>query len=224
MDTRRDPEYVNSHLLYVLADDYLESLVAVPMLLKQGIHRPAIRDSRFLLEMSIKLAYIQQNEYKLPISTKIDHFKKELSSPGISVMRSINLDLLKKEMHPEFFEESGRLFGYSSKYIHLTPDQISERIALIESGRSAGNEAPEDLWQINSLLERIYAVTIIFMMHSVPIYISGDWLVETNGDTNNWYFTASQFIAAIDETFDYKHERQSKLDEIRDTRKKRIRF
>lgn len=224
MDAGRDPEYLKNHLLYILADEYLESLVAVPMLLKQGIHRTAIRDSRFLLEMSIKMAHIQQSEYKLPIGTKIESFKKELSSPSISIMKRINLALLKEELRPDFLEETGRLFGYSSKYLHLTPDQISSRISLIESGRSAGNEEPDDLWQTNSFLERIYAVSIIFMMHSVPDYVSGDWLVESNGDPSNWYFLASRFIAAIDERFDYKHERKSRIEEIRGIRNKRIRF
>jgi hypothetical protein len=224
MDTGRDPEYVKNHLLYVLVDDYLESLVAAPLLIKEGIHRTVIRDARFLLEMSIKMAYIQQSEYRLPIETKISSFNKELSSPSISIMKKIKLGLIKEELMPDFYEETGRLFGYSSKYIHLTPEQIKSRILLIEAGRSLGKEDACDLWKLNSFLERIYAVSIVYIMHSVPCYISGDWLVESNGETTNWYFLASKFIAAIDEHFDYKHERQSRLDEIKKIRKQKIRF
>ena len=106
----------------------------------------------------------------------------------------------------------------------LTSEQISSRIFFIEAGRSIGNESAEDLANINSFLERIYAVSIIFMMHGVPDYVTGDWLVESDGSSNSWYFSASKFIASIDQQFDYKHERKSKLDEIKEKREMNTRF
>lgn len=224
MDTGRNPDFVNSHLLYILSDDYLEALVAVPMMVKQGIHRPAIRDSRFILEMSIKMAYIQQNEDELPIEDKLEIFKKELSSPSISLMKKIDFFHFDDDIRTKFLVETGRVFGYSSKYVHLSPEQISSRISLIESGRSIGKESAEDLMELNSFLEKIYASSIIFIMHSVPSYITGDWLVESDGSSNDWYFSSSQFIAAVDQKFDYKHERQSQLDEIIKKRNNKIKF
>ncbi len=224
LDTQRNPEYVDNHLLHFLADDYLESVGITPYLVRQGVHRPVYREARFLLEMSIKMAYIQQKDYNLPSIKKIKHFKKVLKSPKITLMRDVDLNLLKDELKISFLEECGRLFGFSSNFIHLTSGQILSRIKLIEAGRSIGNESPEDLEELNDFLERIYAISIVFMMHSVPSYIAGDWLVEKDGSTIDWYFIKSKYIAAIDEKFDYKHERRERLNEIAEARAINIRF
>ena len=62
------------------------------------------------------------------------------------------------------------------------------------------------------------------MMHSIPEYISGDWLVESNGKTIDWIFTKSKYIADIDSFFDYKHERKNQLKEITEKRAERIKY
>lgn len=224
MDTGRSPQFKDNHLLHLLADDYLESLFIVPHLIEQGIHRPVIRDSRFILEMSIKMAYVQQTEYQLPIETKVNDFKKELASPNISLMRKVNLSMLSDELKEPFWEETGRTFGYSSKFVHLCPEQILKRASMIQEGRSIGKESEFDLDELNDFLERIFTCSVIFMMHSVPNYISGDWFVESNGATVDWYFTASKYISDIDKFFDYKHERKDKIQEIIENRNKNIRF
>jgi len=223
LDTGREPKFQNNHLLYILLNDYAESLVAVPMLIEQGIHNPVIRESRFILEMSIKMA-IQQNKYKLSIEKKLEAFKKELSSPSISLMKRVHLYLLNDELHEQFFEETGKLFGYSSKFVHLTHAQVSKRVSLIQAGRSIGKESAKDLENLNSFLERIYACAIVFMMHSVPNYVVGDWLVKEDGSTIDWYFVASKYISSIDHIFDYKHERQECLEEVIEKRRMRIKF
>ncbi|MBB5349524.1 hypothetical protein HNQ81_003280 [Desulfoprunum benzoelyticum] len=222
--TGKNSKFKDNHLLYLLSDDYLESISIVPHLIEQGIHRPVIRESRFILEMSIKMALIQQAEYKLPIDKKINDFKNELKSPNISIMRKVDLFLLSEGLKDYFFEETGRTFGYSSKYVHLSPDQISKRASLIQAGRSIANESEFDLNEINDFLERILSCSIVFMMHSVPSYIAGDWLVERDGSTIDWYFVGSRFIADIDKYFDYKCERQEKINGIIDKRTKMIKF
>lgn len=223
-DTGRDPNYFNNHLLSVLAQDYLETLWSTPILIKEGIHRPIIREARFLLEMSIKMTYIQQKDYNLSISEKLNKYKKTLQSPGISIMRDINLNLLDESLHTTFLKDSGRLYGYSSNYIHLTNDQISKRMKLLNNGRSMGRESDIDLKELNDFLEKIYSISIVYIMHCIPQHVPGDWLVEGDGRTIDWYFVKSKYISAIDELFDYKHERQEKIEKIKEKREKNIAF
>jgi len=49
-------------------------------------------------------------------------------------------------------------------------------------------------------------------------------MVENDGSSMRWHFTKSRFIADLDFSFDYKHERQETLSEIQATRAARITF
>jgi hypothetical protein len=76
----------------------------------------------------------------------------------------------------------------------------------------------------NSVLERGLALSLVFLFHSVPEYVAGDWLVELDGRTNDWLFMDSKYLASMDAFFDYKNERKDKLSLIRQARQARIRF
>jgi hypothetical protein len=108
--------------------------------------------------------------------------------------------------------------------VHLSPHQIEERIAAVEAGRTAGKESAEDITDLNDLVSRGLACALVLLLHSVPEYVSGDWLVEPDGTTTNWYFMESKFFAGMDSHFDYKHERQEHLDTVRTTRQSIVRF
>jgi hypothetical protein len=69
-----------------------------------------------------------------------------------------------------------------------------------------------------------YAMVLVLIFHSVPDYVAGDFLVESDGTSNKWYFRKSKYIAGIDSRFDYKHERQEKLELIRRVRGEGIEF
>jgi len=73
-------------------------------------------------------------------------------------------------------------------------------------------------------MSRAFSASLVLLFHSVPSWVAGDWLVEPDGSTTNWYFTRSRYIAAIDATFDYKHERKNNLQKVQDSRSSRISF
>ncbi|MGC1615046.1 MAG: hypothetical protein WA736_10205, partial [Candidatus Acidiferrum sp.] len=101
---------------------------------------------------------------------------------------------------------------------------IQERIAATDASRATDAENVVDFDALNDLLSRGLASSIVLLFHGVSAYVAGDWLVPPDGMMNDWYFAASRFIAGIDSNFDYKAERQTKLDEIRAARTARIRF
>jgi hypothetical protein len=49
-------------------------------------------------------------------------------------------------------------------------------------------------------------------------------MVENDGSTIAWHFAGSRFLAGIDGHFDYKAERQDRLVEIQEMRRRSIRF
>jgi hypothetical protein len=167
---------------------------------------------------------VQQKEYSAHVRHKLNRFDKELSSQRISIKQNLDLSMLPEELREPFNEEAGRIYGLTSKYVHLTPAQIQERIAAVDAGRTAGNESAADVNDLNSLVSRGMAVSLVLLFHSVPSYVAGDWLVAPDGSTTRWYFKASRFLAGIDSHFDYKHERQARLAEIQAIRDAAIMF
>jgi hypothetical protein len=223
-DSARDPEFYKTHLLSVLFQDYLEGWIGTQTLVKEGMLRPARREARFILEMSVKMAFIQQSASDLSLHEKLDRYEEMLNSPSISKMRSVRLPLLSGGSHADFFEECGRLYGESSKYVHLSAAQIQDRMQQLDKGRTVGFESADDINELNSFLERTYANAIVLIMHSIADWVVGDWLVDRNAIVSGWYFLKSKYIADIDRQFDYKQERSQDLVRILGERTQNIAF
>lgn len=214
-DTARDPNYIDTHLLSYAAQDYIQSAIALPMLVREGIHNVCRRELRFLLEMSIKICRIQQQDYGADVPTKLATLSDTLDTTNISMQKQISLTLIPEPERPRFHQEVGRLYGLTSGYVHWSSDQITERIAQVDQGRTAGYESAADVDALTALLARGLAASLVFILHSVPEYVAGDLLVQSDRQGLDWPFSGSKFIAHLDEYFDYKHERQPALESIR---------
>ncbi|MDX8437105.1 hypothetical protein RFN25_27130 [Mesorhizobium abyssinicae] len=223
-NTARDPAFSANHLLTHVAEDLLQSAVSLFALATESLGSVAKRELRFLIEASIKLCFVQQQGYNLTIADKLRQFEEVLWSQRISVQRNIKLWLLPEAMHPKFIEEVGRLYGVTSTFVHLTPAQIEERMALASQGRLPGRELPAEVDEFNQLISKGLAASLVLLFHSVPTHVAGEWLVETDGTSHDWYFAGSRFIAAIDSDFDYKHERQDKLAAVKAARVAKVSF
>lgn len=223
-DTARDPTYFDNHLLSYTSEDYLQSTVALPLLIQEGIHNVCRRELRFILEMSIKVCRLQQQQYNLDVVSKLGALKATLDATNISMQKQLKLDLLPDAVRQQFYQEVGRIYGETSEYVHLTHSQITERIARVDQGRTSGNENAADVEVLNRLIARGLACSLVFLLHSVPDHVAGDLLVQDDGSSLGWYFAQSQFICHIDEQFDYKHERQKGLADVKSNRWKTVTF
>jgi len=223
-DTARDTRYWDNNLLSYLVHDLIQSALAIVTLGTEGMLNVAKREIRFIVEASIKLCLVQQDDYASTVAARLERFDKDLASQRISIKQNLKLTLLPEELREAFGDEAGRVYGLTSNYVHLTPSQIKERIAAVDDGRIGGKENALDFESLTLLVERGLAVSLTLLFHCVPEYVAGDWLVEPNGSTTNWVFTESKFIAGIDSHFDYKHERLENISAIKAARDRAIRF
>ena len=99
-----------------------------------------------------------------------------------------------------------------------------ERIAAVDSGRTIGYESAAKVEDLNALISRGFAASLVLILHSVSEYVAGDWLVDSDGDTIDSYFLRSRFVAGMDGYFDYKSERKDRIGAIQKARTERIRF
>lgn len=167
---------------------------------------------------------VQQRDYDADIPTKLTSLQQTFDTTNISMQKQVDLTLLPEAKHASFREEVGRLYGETSGYVHWTSAQIHERIAMVDDGRTSGYESAEDVERVNGLIARALAACLVFLFHPVPEYVAGDWLVQPDGSGLRWQFAGSQFVALMDEHFDYKHERQNDLQRIQNERWSAVSF
>jgi hypothetical protein len=179
---------------------------------------------RFLIELIIKLCYVEQQMPGSTIDEKIEQHKKIFGSSTISEKSSLDLYMLSEKSGNQIREDLGRQYGISSNYAHLSTRQIRERIARSNNDVVAEQDNIDERVAVVNDIRYCYAMILAVIFHSVPNHVTGNWLVGRNGASNEWYFGRSRFIAEIDAYFDYKAERQSSLDEIQRTRGSRGEF
>lgn len=223
-DTARDPQFFASHLLATLAQDLLQSALALPMLVTEGMWSVARRELRFVLEASIKLTVIQQAVYPKSVTEKVSEFAILLNSPSISCKNRLILDLIPSAERDRFLEELGQLYGAASGYVHLTERQVRARIAAVDAGHTSGFESAEEAATAGLLIAKTLAASLVLLFHSAPSYVAGDFFVSTDGQSPEWFFEKSKYLAGIDSYFDYKHERKHLVSQVSEARNGKIEF
>lgn len=223
-DTGRDVDFRANHLLGYVCQDFLQSAVAITVLAMEGALNVCKRELRFLLEAAIKLCFIQQKDYARPIGEKLKLYEKQLGDSSISLLKRIELSLLRPDAVGAFKTAVGRAYGRTSNYVHLTPLQLQERMRATDAGRTSGKESAEEMEELRQLVDEVLALVLVYVFHGSPSYVAGDFFVQSDGCSVAWRFMSSRFVAMIDEHFDYKHERQGVLAAVIEKRANGIRF
>ncbi|MFD0992017.1 hypothetical protein [Tenacibaculum geojense] len=223
MNSARDGVSGERNFFLRMIDDILQSVISIEILAKEGISNTCRRELRYLIELSIKSCLIVNNTTKQSFEDQIDEYEKLLNSSNINPINTLKFFYL-KDKEEEFKTETKRLYGYLCKYSHSSSHQIRERLAKAEIGRTIGYEGIQELRELNNDIEKVLAIVSVMIFHSVAQYVVGDFLVEPNGETVNWYFNQSKYINMIDAEFDYKHERQSILEKLKKDRIERVKF
>ena len=206
-----------------MIDDISQSIISINILAKEGISNTCLRELRYLIEVGIKSCFIVTNSNKKTFVEQVNEYEKLLNSSNINQINTLNFYYF-ENCSEDFKTEVKKLYGFLSKYTHASSHQLLERLERNSTGRPIGYEGTRELNELNNMIEKVYSVVIVLIFHSVAQYVPGDFLVEENGKTIDWYFTKSKYVSLIDEKFDYKHERQQILKELADERKRRIAF
>lgn len=222
MNCSRSEELKSKLFCLSVTTDMYQSLVAIKILSKEGIRNACRRELRYLIELAIKACLISQQISKRSNKEQIDQFRDTLSSTNITMIKDINFHFFNDKEKDRFIIETKRIFGKLCLYVHSTPHQMHERVKLDAVGRYIGNEGIEELHELNDEIGHVLSIVMILFFHAIPEWCVGDYMVERNGYTIDTYYSKFNYFAIIDKKFDYKHERQDKLDEIQKLRNSRI--
>jgi len=95
---------------------------------------------------------------------------------------------------------------------------------LREQGLSLGMETIDMLEDIVSEVNEVCSIVVALTFETIGPSFTGDLLVNSLDEQDEWAFHANGYIALIDTHFDYKHERQGRLEEIHQRRENRIKY
>lgn len=222
LNCSRSESLKNKLFCLSVIDDMLQSLVAIKCLSAEGVRNTCRRELRYLIELAIKACLISQQLSEKTSEEQIEQFRDILRSTNISMIKSINFHLFDETQKEQFVTTTTRMYGELCRYVHSTPYQMEERVRLGTIGRHIGFEGIDELRELNDEIGSALSSVLILLFHAIPQWCVGDYIVERNGNTVDTYYSKYGFFAAIDKQFDYKHERQDKLEEIQTIRNLRM--
>lgn len=224
MNASRDGISNKKNFFLRMIDDITQSITSIEVLVKEGIINTCKRELRYLLEVAIKCCLIVNKNSKKDFEEQLEEYEKLLNSSNINPINVLNFNYLKNSVDEEFKTDVKRTYGHLSKYTHSTTHQIEERLSRAQNGRTIGYEGIEELKELNNNVEKVFSYVIVLIFHSVAQYVVGDFLVESDGSSNKWYFNQSKYINIIDSEFDYKAERKDILEKLKQQRIERTKF
>ena len=155
-----------AHMLSYLHVDLEQSARSIPLLEEHNIFSVGRREIRFIVETSVKVCYMQQQEAALSVDEKLTVFKSLLDKPGIKCADGLSLSLLPKPSRKPFLEHLDALYLESCKYVHPSPEQIRRRIDLsddqmFEHELAAGAEG------FHKLATAGLGCSLVLLLHSI---------------------------------------------------------
>lgn len=218
----RGPMNWRDNFFLRVSDEFIETLTAIEKLMENGFRNQCRRELRFGLETAIKAAFINQSNPKSSFEDQLIIYRKLLKDPGITVISRVSFPLINdKLLVEEFKTEIRQMYGVLSNYIHTTPEQLMEKITLAKDGKPFEKLGLSELKILNGEVGRVFSYICVLLFNSMPQFVVGDFMEPR---PKEWYFHKSKFIAKVDEEFDYKHERQATLAELKVRRTKEIEF
>lgn len=204
------------------SDEFIEGFESLEKMIENGFRNQCRRELRFLIEVAIKAAFITQNTNNEDFEEQLKTYRKLLKNPGINAINRINFPFFsEEETKKNFIIEVKQMYGNLCNYVHLTPEQLTEKITLSKDGKPFDKLSLEELNILNYEISLSFSYISVLFFNSMPQYVVGDFFEPGLPD---YYYYKSKYIAQIDKEFDYKHERQAKLDKITQVRKERIEF
>ncbi len=219
----RSPTYHSKAVFFFVAEDCIESGNAIKLLCTEGMLSACRRELRFLIETCVKLVHLFADHEDLTIEARIKRHKELLDSTNLR-FSDLDLYFLPDGERADFRSSLGRLYGKTSKFVHLTEHSVSERVLAIQSGQTIGFESAATALTLAELGSQVLSSCAVLLFHAVDHATVGDLLVGSGDSSAPFRLGASKYFASVDRYFDYKAERQPYLAKITAERDSRIRF
>lgn len=217
-------DFSENYLLPRHLDDIVEAALSAQLSIENGALNPARRELRYMLEVIVNIAYVDELRAKDTFDQRISYYRgKGVKKSNVDHIFDLPLRLLGD--HKDLFAKSVQTAWIrASNYVHLTKRRIDEKLRLRDEGVVLGMETIEMLKNVVSEVHEACTIVILLAFETIGPSFTGDLLVDNLDSNDSWIFHLSEYVAIVDSQFDYKHERKSRLDEHIARRNERIKF
>ena len=219
MYSHRTGEYFKNSLMINCTDDIGQSLFAVSHLVEEGLINPGKRELRYIIENIVKNLYVDQcaarQKPPFPGLTERLAFLKTNVNSTIDVRNQLKLTALPSDKEKQLIDDIYNIYRDCCAYVHVSREQIEERLKAIEKGRSLGFETAKELKSIGQLMFRVYDIVLTLYFHGCGMETTGDVFIDCLDDLTTWKFHKGKYVSIVSAFFNYKYERNTKKYEER---------
>lgn len=222
MTATRAPGFVDESFFLRNTDDLAASAFMAAFAFEQGGLNAGRRELRFLLELAVQAAYVDESSGTADFATKVEIFDRRKRPNSVDHVKDLKLPML-EDSRERFVRHVVRTWARASEYVHPTRRQLEEKLELRARGISPGFETADELRTCADALFHACSIVVVLAFHVVGPSFTGDLLVDGLDASDGWPFHANPFVAKVDGAFDYKSERQQRLVDVRTRREARVR-
>lgn len=221
----RNPPYFDQLISLRIRPHFVQSMIAASHMIKEGLHDPAKREMRFLVEASIKALWLDQGSPQLrhednrgmtlpprTVAEKaaaLDELGRERFS---EVVDSLHFGMLDTAASDEYRQMAKSLYGTLSTTTHVSSRNVQHDLANFDKGKHFALETVSDVDAIARLLRRVLDLALASHFEAFDRGLVGD-LFEPHF-APGWSFLKMPLVAAVDRHFDYKQERRARRGEV----------
>ncbi len=221
----RNPPYFDQLISLRIKPHFVQSMIAASHMIKEGLHDPAKREMRFLVEASIKALWLDQGSPPLrhednrgptlpprTVAEKaaaLDELGRERFS---EVVDSLHFGMLDTAASDDYRQMAKSLYGTLSTTTHVSSRNVQRDLANFDKGKHFALETVSDVDAIARLLRRVLDLALASHFEAFDRGLVGD-LFEPHF-APGWSFLKMPLVAAVDRHFDYKHERRARRGEV----------
>lgn len=221
--TRWD-EFNENYLLPTYMDDIIEAAIMAQLAIENGALNPARRELRYMLEVAVNIAYVDEIMAKDSFSERTSFYRgKQVNKCNVDHVFDLPLRLL-GDQKGSFATSVRQAWVKASNYVHLTKRRVDEKLELREKGVTLGFETTDMLKDVVSDVHGVCSIVMVLTFETIGPSFTGDILVDNLDQLDDWAFHASGYIALVDAYYDYKHERKDKIEQHVQRRQQRVLF
>lgn len=225
MMATRNPPFFEQLISLRIKPHFAQSMIAAAQMIKEGLHDPAKREMRFLVEASVKALWLDQGSPPLrqdanrnaggPPRTVAE---KAAALDGLGrerfdeVVDSLRFGMLDEAAGDQYRQTAKSLYGTLSTTTHVSSRNVERDFANFDKGKHFAFETVADVNAIARLLRQVLDLALTSHFEAFDHGLVGDLFEPYFAPA--WSFLKMPLVAAVDRHFDYKHERRVRRGEI----------
>lgn len=221
----RNPVFFDKRISLRIKPHLVQSMIAASHMIKEGLHDPARREMRFLVEAAVKALWLDQGSPPLrpdqgagPVLPPMTAAEKVAALDGLGrerfdqIVESLRFGMLDEPAADQYRQTAKSLYGTLSTTTHVSSRNVERDLANFEKGKHFALETVADVNAIARLLRQVLDLALATHFEAFDHGLVGD-LFEPHFEPR-WSFLKTPLVAAVDRNFDYKHERRVRRGEV----------